>query len=199
MPFQSRAFIVCSRGDSLTHRTNEMKLFNAIAAAAVFGLGFISISAVDAVELDPKIHKLCTEAKDYAGCVQVRKGDSPNTRLTVDEGKAEIAGFNSCPTGYRYKGNGFCGEVKYKDAGMWFVGSHNSILAGRDSWCKASGLGSDGRLDFSDDTVRASFDKSCLDIDLKPCWQSTCSMEKGPVRKGDRMPIGSMCTATICS
>ena len=29
--------MVCSRGESLTHRINQMKLFNAIAAAAVFG------------------------------------------------------------------------------------------------------------------------------------------------------------------
>ena len=27
-------------------------------------------------EVDPKIHKLCVEAKDYAGCVRAMKGDT---------------------------------------------------------------------------------------------------------------------------
>lgn len=65
-------------------------------------------------EVDPKIYSLCIEAKDYKGCIQAMRGDSLQPRLTVDEGKAEIIGFNSCPAGYRYKGNGFCGEGKSK-------------------------------------------------------------------------------------
>jgi hypothetical protein len=158
------------------------------------------IGAIPALaEVDPKTHKLCIEAKDYVGCVRAMKGDTSVERIIIDQGKSEIAGFNSCPTGYRYKGNGYCGEVKCKDAGMWFVGRHNPILAGKDSWCKASGMGSGGRLDFSGDTVRASFNPDCPDIDLKPGWQSTCSMEKGPVKKGQGDPIGGECTATICS
>ena len=179
----------------------RMKPFKAIVltGTAVLSLNAIIAGPIKSVEVDPKIHNLCVEAKDYAGCVRAMRGDSLDPRVTVDEGKAEIVGFNSCPIGYRYKGNGYCGEVKCKDAGMWFVGRHNPILAGKDSWCKASGLGSGGRLDFTGDTVRASFDNNCPDFDLKPGWQSTCSMEKGPRRKGDGAPIGGECTATICS
>ena len=40
--------MVCSRGESLTHRKHQMKLFNAIAAAAVIGTSFIAANAVEA-------------------------------------------------------------------------------------------------------------------------------------------------------
>ena len=53
---------------------------------------------------------------------------------------------------------------------MWFAGGHNPILAGKDSLCKASGMGSGGRLDFSGDTVRASFNPDCPDLELKAGW-----------------------------
>ena len=160
----------------------------------------IAIGAIPALaEVDPKIHKLCIEAKDYLGCVRAMKGETATERLTIDLGKSEIAGFNSCPAGYRYKGNGYCGEVICKDAGMWFVGKHNPILAGKDSWCKKSGVGSGGRLDFTGDTVRASFNPDCPDMELEPGWQSTCSMEKGPVKKGEGDPVNGDCRASICS
>ena len=37
--------MVCPRGESLTHHINQMKLFNAIAAAAVIGGSLISPNA----------------------------------------------------------------------------------------------------------------------------------------------------------
>ena len=36
--------MVCSRGESLTHHMNQMKLFNAIATAAVVGAAFAVVS-----------------------------------------------------------------------------------------------------------------------------------------------------------
>lgn len=164
--------------------------------------GFLLFSSTPAISqvVDPKVHKLCIEAKDYEGCVRAMTGSSSQQRITIDQGKADTVGVNSCPIGYRYKGNGYCGEAVCKEAGMWFVGKHNPILAGKDSWCKGSGLGSSGRLDFTGDTVRASFDPSCPDLELLPGWQNTCSQQKGPHKKGDgREPVNSNCTATICS
>ena len=40
--------MVCLRGESLTHHTNQMKLFNAIAAAAVIGTSFIAANPAEA-------------------------------------------------------------------------------------------------------------------------------------------------------
>ena len=40
--------MVCSRGEILTHHIIQMKLFNAIAAAAVIGTSFISPNPAEA-------------------------------------------------------------------------------------------------------------------------------------------------------
>ena len=40
--------MVCSRGESLTHRMIQMKLFNAIAAAAVIGSSFMAATPAEA-------------------------------------------------------------------------------------------------------------------------------------------------------
>ena len=40
--------MVCLRGESLTHRINQMKLFNAIAASAVIGTSFIAANPAEA-------------------------------------------------------------------------------------------------------------------------------------------------------
>ena len=40
--------MVCLRGESLTHHTNQMKLFNAIAAAAVIGTSLITATPAEA-------------------------------------------------------------------------------------------------------------------------------------------------------
>ena len=42
--------MVCSRGESLTHRINQMKPFNAIAAAAVMGGSMFAIKPAHAQE-----------------------------------------------------------------------------------------------------------------------------------------------------
>ena len=39
---------MCSRGESLTHHTNQMKLFNAIAAAALLGAPFLTAAPAEA-------------------------------------------------------------------------------------------------------------------------------------------------------
>lgn len=42
----------------------------------------LAVSLPAFAEVDPKIHKLCIEAKDYAGCVRAMKGDTmPSTRV----------------------------------------------------------------------------------------------------------------------
>ena len=72
----------------------------------------IAIGAIPAVaEVDPKIHKLCIEAKDYAGCVRAMKGDTSGTDVIQRRG-ADLADGNQCPSGYAYIGSGQCKEVK---------------------------------------------------------------------------------------
>lgn len=182
-----------SAHQKMTH-TNEWTLSSFLAAIAV-----LAAQQVSGQSVDPKIHSLCIDAKDYVGCVRAMTGRDTEQRIIIDQGGAVAIGFNSCPDGYRYKGNGYCGEVVCMDAGMWFVGKHNPMLAGKDSWCKSSGLGSSGRLDFTGDTVRASISPDCPDIEFEEGWQSTCSQTKGPIKKGEETPVNSRCTASICS
>ena len=42
----------------------------------MLGSSLVIANSVEAAEVDPKIHKLCIEAKDYAGCVRAMKGDT---------------------------------------------------------------------------------------------------------------------------
>ena len=45
----------------------------------------IAIGAIPAVaEVDPKIHKLCIEAKDYLGCVKAMKGETTTTSRVIN-------------------------------------------------------------------------------------------------------------------
>ena len=67
-------------------------------------------TAVNA-NVDPEVHKLCLPAADYLGCVKAmstKSTDVPNLR--VIQGEIELTG-NSCPTGFAYKGAGYCQKV----------------------------------------------------------------------------------------
>ena len=76
----------------------------------------IAIGAMPAVaEVDMRIHKLCIEAKDYAGCVRAMKGDTTTTTIReIRSQGADIAEGNQCPAGFAYVGGGNCMEVKCK-------------------------------------------------------------------------------------
>ena len=71
----------------------------------------VSTSAM--AEVDPKIHRLCIEAKDYAGCVRAMKGDTTTTTIReIRSQGADIAEGNQCPAGFAYVGGGNCMEVR---------------------------------------------------------------------------------------
>jgi hypothetical protein len=80
-----------------------------IAAVAVL----IAVPAV--AQVDPKVHKLCIEAKDYAGCVKTMtqgvKGEQDSTStVRIVEGERELTG-NSCPENMAYAGAGWCSDI----------------------------------------------------------------------------------------
>ena len=61
----------------------------------------IAIGAIPALaEVDPKIHKLCIEAKDYAGCVRAMKGETMPTSRQINSQGADIVEGNQCPAGF---------------------------------------------------------------------------------------------------
>jgi hypothetical protein len=158
-----------------------MKLLNAIAAAAVFGMGFISISSVNAVEVDPKIHKLCIEAKDYAGCVRAMKGDISTTTRQIRSQGADIAEGNQCPAGFAYVGGGNCMEVtcKYNPSGVGYDTGHDQRVAGKSDWkCKYSFWYGAGVMQLQGN-ARASINPQCPPGEPQIGYNSTC--QKPPV------------------
>ena len=63
---------------------------------------FLSFALESHASVDPEIHKMCIEAKDYLGCVKAMKDDSNATQeknITVDLDKVRNTG-NMCPDGF---------------------------------------------------------------------------------------------------
>lgn len=143
----------------------------------------IAIGAIPALaEVDPKIHKLCIEAKDYAGCVRAMKGDTTPTSRVINSQGADIVEGNQCPAGFAYVGGGNCMAVicKYNTAtGLgWDVG-HDQRVAGKSNWkCKYSLLAGAGVM-FLEGNARASVNPECPPGEPEIGWNSTC--EKPPV------------------
>ena len=114
------------------------KLLAISIASASIVIGAIPVVA----EVDPKIHKLCIEAKDYAGCVRAMKGDTTTTTIReIRSQGADIAEGNQCPAGFAYVGGGNCMEVKckYNPSGFGYDTGHDQRVAGKSDWkCKYS-------------------------------------------------------------
>ena len=105
--------MVCSRGESLTHCITQMKLLNAIAAAAVIG---VSVIAVNPAQASTKV----ITKNDYEEC---NKNWKSGQRACSLPGKKDIAKTgdgsqpdipwttgNGCPPGTRhYRTNGLFG------------------------------------------------------------------------------------------
>ena len=84
-------------------------------------------------QVNQDFHKICLQAKDYAGCVRVMKGeDSIKIDQTNREGLRSEVG-NSCPSGYGYAGGGQCRSIKCAYLGIW--GKHTPELAGKGHSC----------------------------------------------------------------
>jgi len=133
-------------------------------------------------EVDPKIHKLCLEAKDYAGCVRAMTGSSETgTRLVTSQG-VDIAEGNQCNIGFAYIGGGNCQDVRceYNSSGFNALG-HDSLIAGKkdsagkDVWgCKYNFWMGSGVLRLSGGVTRTSNNKDCPPGEPQLGYNSTC-------------------------
>ena len=151
-----------------------MKLFSYIATAAVIGASFLATA--EAGEVNPKIHKLCIEAKDYAGCVRAMKGDTSTTTNIIQRRGADLAEGNQCPAGFTYIGSGNCMGVKCYYDGPSSHG-HDPRVAGIPVWkgCKyqfwsGGGVG----VMILDGEARASINPECPLGEPQIGYNSTC-------------------------
>lgn len=121
-------------------------------------------------EVDPKIHKMCLEAKDYLGCVKAMAGDKnpPEKNITVDLDKIRTTG-NSCPDGFAYKGAGYCQEIK-----CFAGGKHDPRLAGKGHKCLGRPMIGRYTMHFMGSTLRASTTENCPSFEPEIGRSNSC-------------------------
>ncbi len=127
-------------------------------------------------EVDPKIHKLCVEAKDYSGCVKSMKGET-STETTVNQIQRQGANLtegNMCPAQHVSSGGGYCQRVTCISRGIYGKG-HAKGLGGKGLRCSG---GAELTWDNNHQPVRASFDKRCPPGDLDIGFENTCNQSQ---------------------
>jgi hypothetical protein len=158
-----------------------MELFK----ATVFGSALLMATAVQAqAEIDPKLHQLCVDARDYTGCIQSNQGNQGG------EGSANTLSLNACPAGHAYSGAGYCTRVICDSPrGGVFTrmilssDGHDPELAGKGNKCPRTGLLSrNGSLRWGTDTVMAVHDPACPNSPLQVGWQNSCLMDSKEVK-----------------
>ena len=145
----------------------------------------LAVSLPAFAEVDPKIHKLCIEAKDYSGCVRSMKGET-STETTVNQIQRQGANLtegNSCPSGHWYSGGGYCQRVVCIRGGL-FSSGHDKQLGGVGINCSR---GYEIHWHPNMQPIRASFDPSCPKVALKIGYQSTCAMNIAPSWGSDEL------------
>lgn len=134
-------------------------------------------------KVEPTIHKLCIQAKDYIGCVRAMTEGTgqENSRSTTSQGADAVEG-NQCPAGFAYIGGGNCQEARceYNSAGYNALG-HDHILGGKkdiggkDIWgCKYSFWHGAGVLRLSGGMTRTSNNPSCPRSEPAIGFNNTC-------------------------
>jgi hypothetical protein len=155
-----------------------MRFLPLVATAAIAGSLF---NIASASEVDPKIHKLCIEAKDYAGCVRAMKGETMPTSRVINSQGADIAEGNQCPSGWAYVGGGNCQQVKceYDNInGLGFSEGHDQRVAGKANWkCKSSFWYGAGVMRLEGNS-RATINPECPPGEPQIGYNSTC--QKAP-------------------
>ena len=140
----------------------------------------IAIGAIPAVaEVDPKIHKLCIEAKDYLDCVRAMKGETTPTSRIINSQGADIAEGNQCPAGFAYVGGGNCMEVKckYSASGIGFDTGHDPRVAGKSYWgCEHSYWNGAGVM-YLEGNARVSINNECPAGEPEIGYNSICDTD----------------------
>lgn len=130
--------------------------------------------------VSPAIHKLCLEAKDYAGCVQSQTGKASGpgveVKSVITNDGAAIAGGNSCPDGYAYIGGGYCKRVKCEYGPLGFIAlGHDQLVAGKSKWgCKYNLWYGAGVMRLEDGALRAINNPNCPSGEPQLGWNNTC-------------------------
>lgn len=152
-----------------------MNFTNVVSITFVAFLSIPSIPA-NAQQVDPRIHKLCLEAKDYLGCVKAMTGDTSTQIRTVNSQGADMAEGNQCPAGFAYIGGGNCQRVEciYPSTDL----GHDPIVAGKPGWgCKYNWIRGAGEMRLGA-VGRAFNNPECPPGSPPIGYNSTCQVGK---------------------
>ena len=146
----------------------------------LFLLSLLAPTAAFSQSVDPKIHKLCVEAKDYAGCVRAMKGDvapAGGNRLRI--GLQDELG-NSCPAGYAYSGSGQCRSIKCIPLGIF--GKNEPQLSGKGHTCEGRNIeygiiGGRATMKWGNQYMKAMIDPNCPNIEPNIGDRNSCGLE----------------------
>ena len=146
---------------------------------------FFSFALELQASVDPEIHKMCIQAKDYLGCVKAMKGDSNSNqenKITVDLDKVRNTG-NSCPDGFAYKGAGYCQEIVCLKGGK-----HDPRLGGKGNTCLGRPIIGRYTMHFGNQTIRATTDERCPLVEPEIGRSNSCSngLSEDELKKGIR-------------
>ena len=127
--------------------------------------------------VDPEVHKMCLQAKDYLGCVKAQTDQGIESNMSIDLNNIMNTG-NVCPKGWGYIGGGYCQMVWCTDAF-----AHDPRLRGKAWVCrgrrgsiqghKSTGL-FDNSLKFIGNSARATTDKKCPLIEPEIGRNNSC-------------------------
>ncbi len=126
----------------------------------------LGIASPVQARVDPEVHKLCKDVKDYLGCVKAQSGEvkaKPNESIA-----------NSCPPNFAYNGGGYCRKIVCIGFNPW--GLKGDQFLERKHQCRGIVNWETGILQKH---VKAVFDNSCPNRKPGIGWQSTCHEEKG--------------------
>ncbi len=146
-------------------------------------------------EVDPKVHKLCLPAADYAGCIKAQTTKSTDIpSLRVIQGKTELSG-NSCPIGFAYAGAGKCRKVELESGCLVMPADCIKVKLGKNIiepialWM--SGMAEKPKPNpftytYLGEVTNAIYDSKCPDKEPFLYTNSSCS-DKPPVPKASEM------------
>jgi len=154
----------------------QMKLLQNLFASSML---LLSSTNVMAQGVEPRIHKMCVEAKDYAGCVRAMTTDISKQAISIDQTnrqglRTEIG--NSCPSGMAYAGGGQCRNIICVHGGLF--GKNEPQLAGKGHKCPG-GIGNywgyRGSLRWGNSYLAPINNPNCPDKEPKIGEISSCS------------------------
>ena len=120
--------------------------------------------------VDPEVHQLCKDVKDYLGCVKAQTGE-------IKSQNKKVFG-NKCPEQSAYVGEGKCQVVycRFANIGFGQARGNDPLVGGKSNWkCGFDWfLHGQGVLQLQPEKLSITNDPKCPPGEPALGWNSTC-------------------------